>query len=252
MTSARTIRRVIGLGMGLALALGAAAPAQSAEPASILPAATTTTTTMATTMAAIAKPVPEGNVRYRADVDGDGRADTITFTKVTTRRGLDYFRLTVRNARGTSASTVVSTDSMELPASQYWVGVTGIDGIRGNEIVLDLVGGVGDATDIRSYAWRRARIALVAAPDRPARWPDWDIMWADFGAARGWTFSQSGRTRFVTKHDYKRSSSGRFYGTDTRYRWAAKSWQKMSTAKVSGLRKAQADKVADLRGLIWR
>ncbi len=252
------------LSTALAAALTCAALATPGLSAAATPAPTTATTTTAPTTATpttaaattatstAAKPVPAGNVRHRVDVDGDGRADTVTFRKVTTKRGLDYFRLAVTTARGATASTTVSTDEMGLPASTYWLGATGIDGVRGNEIVLDLVGGVGDATHILSYAWRGGRLAVVAAPDRPARWPDWDLMWADFGEARGWTFSQSGSTRFVTKHDYKRSSSGRFYGTDTRYRWASKGWQKVATTKVSGLRKAQADKVADLRGLIWR
>lgn len=249
------LRRTVGLGLAAALALAAAPAASGAALTSSTPASSVAAgqdVALATASSAAPRPIPTGNVRYRADIDGDGRADTVTFRKVTTKRGQDYFRLAVTTARGKSASTTVSTDGFDKPASDYWVGVTGIDGIRGNEVVLDLVGGVGDATAILSYAWRNGRIVLVPAAGSPARWPDWDLMWVDFGQARGWTFSQQRSVRYVVRHDLKVSSSGRFFGTNTRYRWAGNGWQKVSSQKVSGLRRGEAAKLTDLNGLIWR
>lgn len=198
------------------------------------------------------KPVPAGNVTYRVDVDGDSRPDTVTFRLIARRESTDRFRLTTRTATGRSASLDVRAEDVDQKASDVWVGATGIDGMRGNEIVLNLVT-VGDATDIRSYAWRAGKIVPVAAPGRPARWPDWHLMWVDFGRANGWTFSQ-GRSgiRYVTYHDLKGSPSGRtFTGTNTLYRWQGTGWRKLSVKRVQVTRKVAAS-LTDLNGLVWR
>ena len=200
------------------------------------------------------KPVPRGNlVTSRADIDGDGRADTTTFRLVPPRGASSSLcRLSVRTATGQRAHLNFRLGYEMQDASDFWMGMTGIDGHRGNEVVLDLVGGIGDATDIRSYAWRDGRLVLVPAAGSTRRWPNWELMWTDFGAARGYTFSQSGGTRYVTRHDYRQvKGTNRFAGTDTRYRWSGSGWRKVSTTKVTVSRQV-ADTRTTLRGLTWR
>lgn len=100
------------------------------------------------------KPVPRGHlVTSRADIDGDGRADTTTFRLVPPRgTSSSLYRLSVCTEKGQRAHLDFRLGYEMQDASDFWMGMTGIDGRRGNEVVLDLVGGIGDATDIRSYA----------------------------------------------------------------------------------------------------
>lgn len=235
----------------LAALLTAAAVGLPGVTATAAPAPVSTATTPA---ASQPKPVPRGDVSSRVDIDGDGRGDVTTFRFVSRDGKNAYYRLSVRTARGKTARLpIVVQDLMDQPASDFWVGATGIDGIRGNEIVLDLVGGIGDATDIRSYAWRNGRLVTLPAAGSSGKRINWQVMWVDFGRAIGYTFSQ-GRSgiRYVTKHDVKGSASGRtFTGTNTLYRWSGKGWSKLSTKRVSVTRKV-ASSYTGLNGLIWR
>ncbi len=154
--------------------------ASAAVGAAATPAAPTRAAASPAEMPAVStsrpKPLPHGNVISRADIDGDGRRDTTTFRFVSTDGAKARYRLSVRTARGATASLIVVTDDyFKQPASDFWVGVTGIDGVRGNEIVLDLVGGVGDAADIRSYGWRNGRLANIRAAGSSGKRVDWQV-----------------------------------------------------------------------------
>ncbi|WP_284303996.1 hypothetical protein [Mobilicoccus caccae] len=245
MRGSRVTTAVLGAALLAAPAtLTAPTAAQAAPSAMTAPAAA----------AAWAKPVPKGDVTSRVDVDGDGRGDLTTFRTISRDQETARYRLTVRTSRGkTSSLSFALPDYLDQPASDFWVGATGIDGVRGNEIVLDLIGGVGDATDIRTYAWRNGKLVLVPAAGSSSRFPNWPLMWVDFGRATGFTFSmgKSG-IRYVTKHDLKASRSGRtFTGTNTLYRWSGNGWRKLKTTKVSVNRKV-ASSYTDLNGLTWR
>lgn len=246
----------------LATALTVACSGATLIPASAIPAPAqvgAVTSASAPTPSAVPaarwpKPVPSGNVTSRVDVDGDGRPDTTTFRFVSSNGQRASYQLAMRTARGKTASLRILTDDLaDQPASDFWIGATGIDGIRGNEIVLDLVGGVGDATDIRTYAWRNGKIVLVPAAGSSARWPDWHQMWVQYNAATGYTFSQDRKgVRYVVKHDVKGSASGRtFTGTKTTYRWLNTGWKALKVERISVSRKV-ADSFTGLNGLIWR
>ncbi len=191
----------------------------------------------------------------RADIDGDGRPDVTSFRSIVRAGKRTGYELSVRTATRRTATTRIAIDDlgMDQPASDFWVGVTGIDGRRGNEIVLDLVGGIGDATDVRSYAWRDGHIVLVPAAGSTARWPNWQIGIVEFGHVLGYTFGVGPRgVRQVTKHDLKGSRSGRtFTGTHTLYRWSGDGWRRQSSKTVSVPRKA-ARAFSGLHGLTWR
>ncbi len=198
------------------------------------------------------KRVPHGNVTYRVDVDGDFKPDTVTLRLMALGYETDRYRLTMRTAKGRTASIDVRAQTDVPVASDIWVGATGIDGVHGNEIVLNLLT-VGDASNIRAYAWRGGKIVVVPAAGRPTRWPNWHLMWVQYNQASGWTFSQSrSGIRYVTHHDLKGSSSGRtFTGTNTLYRWQGSGWRKVSVKRVQMSRQAAAA-LTDLNGLIWR
>lgn len=202
-----------------------------------------------------AAPAARGDVTKRIDVDGDGRADTVTLRAVLRGGARAGYDLSVRTATGRTDRLRLPVDDLGIdrPASDFWVGVTGIDGVRGNEVVLDLVGGIGDATDVRSYAWRDGRIVLVPAAGSTARWPNWQIGIVEFGHVVGYTFGVGPRgVRQVTKHDLTASRSGRtFTGTNTLYRWSRDGWRRQSARPVSLPRKA-ASALSGLHGLTWR
>lgn len=191
-------------------------------------------------------------VTHRVDIDGDGRADTVTLRLVSSRERNGY-RLAVRTATGRSSSQVVYADSFPgAPASDLWVGVTGIDGVRGNEIMLDQNAGIGDFPLLLTYTWRKGKLTLLPAPGGSTRFPGWSLVFPPFRVS-GYSFSMKGSTRYVVHHALNPSPSGRTYsGTNTTYRWTAKGWQRVTTKKSGVVSRATADKMADLRGLIWR
>lgn len=192
-------------------------------------------------------------VTHRVDIDGDGRKDTVTLRLVSSRGDLNGYRLAVRTAKGRSSSLPVYVDNMNDPTPRdLWVGATGIDGVRGNEVILDLGGGLGDFAWIHTYTWRNGKLTPLAAPNSTRTSRSWPVTFPPFPVS-GWTFSMKGDTRYVVHHQLNASPSGRTYsGTNTTYRWTPKGWKKVSTAKSGVVSRKTADKMSDFRGLIWR
>lgn len=195
---------------------------------------------------------PQGNVIKGGDIDGDGRWDVTTFTFIRDIGNGARFQLTVKTAQGRTASLPVTVrENLGEPAATRWLGLTGIDGIRGNEIVLNL--GVPEGSDVRTYAWRKGKLVLVPAAGGSGRSVDWPWEHPDFGRAVGFTFSQTkAGAREVVKHDFTASSTGHtFRGTNTRYRWVGSGWSRVSAAKATVSRKVATSYVG-MSGLIWR
>lgn len=230
-------RRAVPTALALAL-LGAVAAAPAATAAPVMaPAATTAS----------------ASVTKRVDIDGDGRADTVTLRLVSARGYTNGYRLSVRTAKGRTASLPVYVDNTSDPsAKDVWVGVTGVDGVLGNEVMLDLGGGLGDFGWFHTYTWRNGKLVPLAAPGSSRTSRSWPVTFPPFPVS-GWTFSMKGSTRYVVHHQLNPSASGRTYsGTNTTYRWTSKGWKKVSTAKSGVVSRATAEKMSDFRGLIWR
>ena len=238
-------RRAVPTAVAVAVALAGAVVA--APTATAAPATPARTTAPAATQAA-------KTFTHRVDIDGDGRKDTVTLRLVSSRGDVNGYRLAVRTAKGRSSSLpVYVTENMNNPTPRdLWVGATGIDGVRGNEVMLDLGGGVGDFAWIHTYTWRNGKLTPLAAPNSTRTSRSWTVTFPPFPVS-GWTFSMKGDTRYVVHHQLNASPSGRTYsGTNTTYRWTPKGWKKVSTAKSGVVSRKTADKMSDFRGLIWR
>lgn len=82
---------------------------------------------------------------HKVDVDGDGRRDTVTLSLAGARGDKNLYRLSVWTAaRRSAATTVAVAIDNHLPPKDLWLGAADFDGVRGNEILLDLGGGLGD------------------------------------------------------------------------------------------------------------
>lgn len=234
-------RRIAATATTTALVLAgavAAAPSATAAP-SAAPAATTASKSLT----------------KRVDIDGDGRNDTVTLQLVSARGDKNGYRLTVRTAtRRTSSRVVYVYNLNDATVNDIWVGASGFDGVRGNEILLDLGGGVGDFPNLITYTWRNGKLGVLVSPNGAARYPNWPITVPPFGVS-GYTFSMKGSTRYVVHHELNPSKSGRgrsYSGIDTTYRWTPKGWKKVSSKRSGVLSAAAASKLGDFRGLIWR
>lgn len=205
--SAQT-RGVIGLMVASATALSAfgAAPAALAAPEAAPTAAASAST-------------------LRADVDGDGKLDTISVAHL----GAEKYRLTVRTATGKTVNAPYALDFMLRPTEKPLYAAVGMDGRPGAEIILRA--GSGPHTWwYKVMTWRKGRLAIVNSPD--TRTPDW----FNDGQAAGWTFYTIRGVRFADRYllgSPRPAGGGGYFGTRTTFRWGADSWQRVDSKAVS-------------------
>ncbi len=173
---------------------------------------------------------------HRGDVDGDGRADTVTI-----RRNAAGLLVSVRTARGARSSyTVVQGDYPPVQDARKWFyGATAFDGVRGQELFIWF--GVGAHTPaFQILTWRKGR--LVAQPNpSPGTNP---LLWsvdssAGYGVGQRLVHRGLGRDLVTTRAERSATDVNRFTGTSTTYRWKAGAWRRIATTKVS-LTEAQA------------
>lgn len=195
--------------------------------------------------------------RTSIDMDGDGRADRTTFTKVRSTRDHHVFRLATRTARGRTASTLVYAPNNidETGAADVWVGAAGVDGVRGGEIVVDLMGGVGDATHHVVYTMRSGRFTTLRAPGARSGRTAWNVVYFP-GVWAGYRFSSSGGVRRVTATTVTPMNAYPPYtgytATRTTYRWTASGWARSGSVRLTRLPEKAASSYAGWNGLIWR
>lgn len=135
----------------------------------------------------------------RADVDGDGRADTVSLTRQS--RGA-WHTLRVVTARGAVSSVKISTSWLWSGQTPF-LGAVALDGQRGAELVI-LTGTGAHTAFHRVYTWRSGR--LVAEKD-----PSGSTTWTTDGAAafaRGYTLRTVKGAPQLTSIDYARDSWG--------------------------------------------
>lgn len=234
-----TYRRILPVSAAV-LALGAA---------TALPAAAGTSASGEGAQAAAAKTAPVKT--SRADVDGDGRADTTTLTLASTKNGVHRYLLTSRTATGARASLTIPIEDGGEDINAVWLGLAGVDGARGNEVVVN-ISPVGDGAPLRVYRWDRGRFSSVPAPGAP-RTHKYDWFVSDHPIeTHGFTFSTRKGTRYVVKHDLRSKSwTGPYRGTHTTYRWSKGTWSKVSTKSAGVLKQSVGAKYAGLSGLTW-
>lgn len=223
--------------------------------------AATAVVAAATTPAEAAQSRDSGNapvVHRNVDVDGDGRADVTRLERIKAGRNETTFRISTRTAKKRSFSTTFTVPNygQNPVVRDAYVGVAGIDGARGAEYVVDRSGGVGDFPSIYVYTVRNNRWVLAKAPEaRNTRYP-WQV--ANHPAkVAGYDFSTVKGQRRVVVTDLTNTDGTWddpvYSGTRTTYRWnGARGWQKLSSAKLSKVSDAQAQKWSGLNGLIWR
>lgn len=201
-----------------ALAAGgafAAAPSASAAPAGVPTASPVACSSSACTVVA------------RVDVDGDGRADTVSVTP-TRAHGSVAQTLRVVTARKQVAQVAYATPY--LHSSPTWFGAARIDGVTGNELVVR-TGWGAHSQWFAVYSWRGGK--LVAQRDPSSGSTEWvtDGAWM---TTKGYTVQVAGGQRTLTAREYLRSEgdSHRFDGTAVTFTWRGGAWRRTSSSHV--------------------
>ena len=159
----------------------------------------------------------------QADVDGDGRTDTVAVV----RRGADgaaHGSVVVR----VRTATRIATAQRRLA---YWFGDpyrgrARLDGVPGVELVIGSTTGAHTVFE-QVLTWRQGRLVGLRAPDGEATW-------VIDGAANynaGWLRRSGERVGTLTQLTNERNQDQRtFTGTATRWRWSGGRWVEQSTA----------------------
>jgi hypothetical protein len=167
--------------------------------------------------------LPRCHVVARADVDGDGRADTVALA----RRGADgalhgSVTVLVRTARATVVSTRRTTFQWTGP---LWQGAALLDGHRGQELVVGASAGA-HTRFFWALTWRDGRLVTLPAP---AGGPTWVV---DSAAAvvLGWQRTAADPVGLVRRRVVEGDpDTGRFPGRETTWRWRADGWHRVAT-----------------------
>lgn len=163
------------------------------------------------------------SVVSRADVDGDGRADTTTVT-----RQKSGYTLRTTTAAGRSASTQVKA-KWQTEATPF-VGAARMDGVKGAELVVR-VGSGAHTQYFNVFSWRRG--ALVAQKD-----PSGSTEWVTDGAlssSMGYTLRTVKGIKQLTQISLGRDSwdkNATFSGTRTVARWQNGRWTPITRRNV--------------------
>jgi hypothetical protein len=158
----------------------------------------------ATTVPCQAQPVPATHLRQavtlaqtkHADVDGDGRLDTVRIYNAGTTKDLTNWLVKVTTATGK-----VSSVKFPIPTYQTdrpWYGWAGIDGNRGAELLFETHSDDGLGLDV--LTWRAGKLRNEKAPASPSdltqQWGTWFA--AQEGSANsGYRFFTYGGHRYV-------------------------------------------------------
>ena len=207
-------------------AVCSAALLASAAPATAGPLTGAAAPTGAAVPTGAAAPISSVPTRsYRADVDGDGRRDTVTIGSV--REGT--LRVAVRTARGARSSIDIDQGEFgPLTPPHPFHGAADVDGVRGQELFVFY--GQGAHTPwFKVLTWRSGRLFATREPQTR------DTMWAPdaaYGYGTGYAVTGTGASRRLVITNATRSGS-RYRGTAVTYAWAASRWVKKGTRQVS-------------------
>ncbi|MDO5629840.1 MAG: hypothetical protein Q4G43_16120 [Mobilicoccus sp.] len=190
---------------------------------------------VAAPLPATASAPPVRTVTERADIDGDGRADRVQLTIERVAAGGTTLRLTTRTAAGRTATTRIATEVSEpgIDARAYWVGTAPLDGVPGEEVVLDLAGGIGDGHRHMVYTLRGGAWQRQLAPGARSFNTPWVISQHPAFGIAGYEFSTTGQTRRVVATRLTPNADGTtFSGYRTMYRWGTHGWMSSGTTWI--------------------
>lgn len=164
----------------------------------------------------------------RVDVDGDGRADTVSSTP-TRANGAAAWTLRVVTARKAVAQVTYGTPYLYEGPS--WFGAARMDGVVGHELVVRT--GWGAHTQYFGvYSWRGGKLVAQRAPGTRSR--EWFTDGA-YWISQGYTGGLSKGRKTLTTRTYLRgegASRKYFTGTATTYTWRAGAWRKTGSSTV--------------------
>lgn len=172
--------------------------------------------------------------KVKIDVDGDGRKDTVTVTRISSRS----YKVAVTTARKkTSSITLTSTIKQDWGEDNPYWGAARLDPVKGYELLIATSGGDGWNTTV--LTWRKGKLVRQAAP-QPR-----DSKYAWYSLANGWgraghRFFTKGSTRYVEQFFLEQDGS-RWKGGVVTSKWTGSGWKKTSAKKVS-LTASQAKK----------
>ena len=168
-----------------------------------------------------------------ADVDGDGKADSVgvVFTKPTDA-GPGSITVRLRTATGVKSAT---TGKDVYWYGKAFFGAAAVDGQPGKEIVVgDLMG--AHSEQVRVVTFRGGRLVTLASPPgfgitRPSRWAVDASIFSHVGIRR--TVSDTGVVSVTRRAALSNDSATRARGTKSTWVWKSGTWVEKSTVTIS-------------------
>jgi hypothetical protein len=167
----------------------------------------------------------------RADVDGNGKPDTVELIRLTANR----FRLQVRTAEKVASVEFTADPADVLDATRVWHGAASLDGVKGAELVVNLWSAQRLQADLWShdiavYTWRHGALVAERAP-AATRVKHWYLGDPETDSTQGYRFFTKSGRHYVDVSDLTRTSTS-WKGRITGSVWRNGNWVKVSTRKV--------------------
>lgn len=176
------------------------------------------------------------SVMDRADVDGDGKADSIAVVASKVDQG-GSVQVRVRTTSN-GLLTQTTRDVWWFGGEPVFLGTTALDGVRGAEVVVGQSMGA-HFQHFRVLTYRGGGLVWLASPKLPAKThplPTGPTIWAvdgsySFNTGIARSISKTGVRVTVTALERRASGHGHAGWTST-YRWSADGWTLQSSTKV--------------------
>jgi hypothetical protein len=176
-----------------------------------------------------------------ADVDGDGRLDTVHTYKMGTKGDKTTWKVTATTATGKTSSVKFTVPI--YPGNKLWYGWASLDGHRGAELLFDLH--TDDFFTMAVLTWQGNKLQREMAPT----WPRGSRHYVSWSAATetspsGYRFFTTNGKRFVNvwSADCPASNTGNCTVKTLRSVWRNGAWRKSGTVRTTtmSIRAAQA------------
>ena len=177
----------------------------------------------------------------QADVDGDGRADTVISIFYREPDGRPTRILRVVTARNQAGEVSMMADIPDTVLLRPWAH--DIDGRPGKDLLMltSYISWRGEhAATYRIASWipgeprKPGKLVLLGAPPSGGDWHVKNYLAQIKGYSVSWEDCQA----TITVKEYKRDATGYYewgpwYGTDATYRWKGRGWEQVSVEQVA-------------------